>query len=187
MTPAGVTGYLTQCKLVEEGNSGKLTCEFSIDLEEQKYDFTVQRYDLIDDVTPDKVLGCIFRKDSEEPDCTVADGYKFNKNTISNVIILEIPHLEKKHEGWYICQVIPPLDEKNKTVPCNYQHTETRDAKENDSTHVSLTTAVLVVVGLILVVLVVTGIICRRKIREKVREMCCNSPRGDQNEHEPMA
>ncbi|KAK7455329.1 hypothetical protein BaRGS_00039495, partial [Batillaria attramentaria] len=106
----------------QHGNSGTLTCKFSIDLRQSKYDFAVQRYDLVDDVTPDKVLGCIFRKDSEDPDCDVEDGYEFDKNTISNTIILKMPHLEKKHEGWYICQVIPPLDEQNKTAHCKYKH-----------------------------------------------------------------
>ncbi|KAK7455328.1 hypothetical protein BaRGS_00039494 [Batillaria attramentaria] len=99
--------------------SGTLTCKFEMDLGQLKHDFSVQHYSPEDDVIPDPVLRCIFRKDSEHPECEVEIGYVFEQNTLSNVITLEIPHLQTVHQGWYVCQVIPAIKEDDDTKPCN--------------------------------------------------------------------
>ncbi|KAK7462054.1 hypothetical protein BaRGS_00038543 [Batillaria attramentaria] len=185
-------GIRVGCKLESSGNSGTLTCNFDVNLAELKRDFSVQYYKLHNDVHPDVVLGCIWVKQTGNPNCTVAEGYEFDVDSISDKIVLRIPELRKEHEGWYMCQVIP-FDGHDNATDCKYkeQHkavkdekTEQRETKAKEDGGTPALVIVAIVISSITLVALVVGFVIAGLMYRRRRRRTQERGRGRDQNHE---
>ncbi|XP_070202375.1 uncharacterized protein [Littorina saxatilis] len=89
---------------VVEGQPGSVTCTFPVDVTKQKQHVNVLRYDFDGlNFVPELVLKCFWRTNTMNPDCSVADGFDFDRQ-ISNTVTVKIPRATKgRHEGVYAC------------------------------------------------------------------------------------
>lgn len=133
-----MTAVETNCTVRRKRTSGELICQFSADINREKYNFLVHKYDMNDtNLRPELVLDCHWLV-GQDLHCEVKSGYEFDKK-VWNMLIVDLPTTSTRHDGKYICQVIGNGEAKDN--PCFYAHEDVTEEVGSTSTAPALASA----------------------------------------------